>query len=89
MAQALKHSTIPTLVIKGSCDYLSWASALAYLDAFQAGQAHFVYLRGAGHNAYQDLPHEFEANVKAFLNGKPLPNEYRGTSVPADYEKGY
>jgi proline iminopeptidase len=89
VAQALKRYTIPTLVIKGSCDYLSWASALAYLDAFQAGPAHLVYLHGAGHNAYQDLPREFEANVKAFLNGEPLPNEYRGTSVPADYEKGY
>ncbi len=86
---ALRRSKIPTLVIKGACDYLTWASALDYLDAFQAGPAQLVYLRGAGHNAYQDKPHEFEMNLKAFLHGQPVPNEYIGTQVPADYEKGY
>jgi proline iminopeptidase len=85
---ALKHYKIPTLVIKGSCDYLSWASALDYLNAFQSGPAQLVYLSGAGHNAYQDKPEEFEMNLKAFLNDQPLPNQYTGRSVPADYEKG-
>lgn len=86
---ALKRYKIPTLVIKGSCDYLSWASGLEYLDAFQSGPAQLVYLSGAGHNAYQDKPEEFEMNLKAFLNEQPLPNGYSGRSVPADYEKGY
>ncbi len=89
MTQALKRYKIPTLVIKGSCDYLTWASAIDYLDAFQAGPAQLIYLSGAGHNAYQDKPHEFEMNLKAFLSGQPLPKLYIGKNVPADYEKGY
>lgn len=86
---ALKRYKIPTLVIKGSCDYMSWASALEYLDAFESGPAQLVYLSGAGHNVYQDKPEEFEMNLKAFLNGQPLPDEYTGRAVPADFEKGY
>jgi proline iminopeptidase len=85
----LTRYKIPTLVIKGSCDYLSWASALDYLDAFQAGPAQLVYLSGAGHNAYQDEPQEYESNLRAFLGGQPLPNLYHGRQVPADYERGY
>jgi proline iminopeptidase len=87
-ASLLRYS-IPTLVIKGSCDYLSWRSALAYLDAFQGGTAQMVYLRGAGHNAYQDLPDAFRANLLAFLNDQPLPDEYDSRDVPAHYEKGF
>lgn len=86
---ALKRYKIPTLVIKGSCDYMSWASALEYVDAFRSGPAQLVYLSGAGHNAYQDKPREFAMNLKAFLNEQPLPNEYTGRTVPADFEKGY
>ncbi|MBI5838855.1 MAG: alpha/beta hydrolase [Chloroflexi bacterium] len=89
ITEELKHYQIPTLVIKGSCDYLTWASALDYLDAFQEGPAQLVYLSGAGHNAYQDKPREFELNLKAFLNGQPLPDQYISRDVPADYEKGY
>ncbi len=84
----LNQYKIPTLVIKGSCDYLTWASGLEYVDAFQRGPAQLVYLSGAGHNAYQDRPDEYEANVRAFLSGRPLPNEYVGRRVPPDYEKG-
>ena len=41
---------IPTLVIKGRCDYLSWSSAQAYLNALP--DARLLYLDGSGHNAY-------------------------------------
>lgn len=86
---SLSRYAIPTLVIKGSCDYLSWRSAVAYIDAFQAGPAHMVYLRGAGHNVYQDQPNAFKANLMAFLKDQPLPDEYNDRNVPADYEKGF
>jgi proline iminopeptidase len=89
ITHVLRRYKIPTLVIKGSCDYLTWASAIVYLDAFQQGPAQLVYLSGAGHNAYRDKPHEFELSVKAFLNSQPLPNQYIDKHVPADYEKGY
>jgi len=85
----LQRHKIPTLVFKGSCDYLTWASAIDYLDAFQAGPAQLVYLSGAGHPVYQDKPREFELNLRAFLNGQPLPNQYFDQNVPADYERGY
>jgi proline iminopeptidase len=82
----LGRFTIPTLVIKGSCDYLRWDSALEYLDAFSKGPSRLVYLRRAGHNAYQDEPEGFMANVRAFLRDLPPPDEYRGRKAPEDYE---
>lgn len=79
---------IPTLVIKGSCDYLSWDSALDYLDAYSKGPSRLVYLRQAGHNSYQDRPEEFMANVRAFLRDLPPPDEYGSRTTPQDYEGG-
>lgn len=81
----LAHLAIPALVAKGSCDYLSWASGLAYLQALPNAQ--LVYLHRAGHNAYQDQPAAFLAVVRAFLTGRPLPiAPQSGMGVPADYE---
>jgi proline iminopeptidase len=75
----------PALIIKGSCDYLSWSSAAAYQQALP--HAGLVYLRGAGHNAYQDQPAAFLASVRAFLTGQPLPvAPWTSPSAPADYE---
>ena len=75
----------PALVIKGSCDYLSWSSGLAYRQALPG--ARLVYLHRAGHNAYQDQPAEFLATVRAFLAGRPLPTPpWAGEGVPGDYQ---
>src|SRR5215207_7032432 len=68
---ALAGQTIPALVIKGRCDYLSWSSAVAYLEALPDAQ--LVYLSGAGHNVYQDEPERFLSVVRAFLLDRPLP----------------
>jgi proline iminopeptidase len=82
---ALAHLATPTLVIKGSCDYLSWSSGLAYRHALPG--ARLVYLRQAGHNAYQDQPADFLAVVRAFLAGRPSPvPAWTGDGVPDDYE---
>jgi len=81
----LARNRTPALVIKGSCDYLSWASGLAYRQALP--NAELVYLHHAGHNAYQDQPALFLAVVRAFLTGRPLPiPPWTGGGVPADYE---
>lgn len=48
----LAEEEIPTLVIKGRCDYLSWSSAVVYLSALPDAQ--LLCLDGSGHNAYQD-----------------------------------
>jgi proline iminopeptidase len=81
----LAHLATPALVIKGSCDYLSWAYGVHYQQALPNAQ--LVYLRHAGHNAYQDQPAAYLAVVRAFLAGRPLPiPPWRGTGVPPDYQ---
>jgi proline iminopeptidase len=81
----LEGQSVPTLVIKGRCDYLSWSSAQEYLEALP--DAWLLYLDGSGHNAYQDEPERYMTNVRAFLLGRALPQSpYEGHRVPDDYE---
>jgi proline iminopeptidase len=76
---------IPTLVIKGRCDYLSWSSAQEYLRALP--DARLLYLDGSGHNAYQDEPDRYMAGAQAFLLSRPLPERpYEGSRPPDNYE---
>jgi proline iminopeptidase len=82
---ALSEQSIPALVLKGRCDYLSWSSAMAYLTVMT--DARLVYLTGAGHNAYQDEPERYMAAVRAFLLDQPLPDPpYTGRLPPSDFE---
>ena len=82
---ALAQQTIPALVIKGRCDYLSWSSAMAYLTALPDAQ--LVYLSEGGHNVYQDEPDRYMAAVRTFLLDQPLPEpSYAGHLPPDDYE---
>ena len=81
----LEGQSIPTLVIKGRCDYLSWSSAQEYLEALPNAQ--LLYLDGSGHNAYQDEPERYMAGVRAFLLGRPLPERpYEDGRMPEDYQ---
>jgi len=81
----LEGQSIPTLVIKGRCDYLSWSSVVAYLKALP--DAELLYLDGSGHNAYQDEPDHYMSNVRAFLLDRALPERpYQGRRMPDDYE---
>ena len=82
---ALARLPTPALVLKGSCDYLSWATAVDYRQAL--ANAELVYLHRAGHNAYQDQPAAYLAVVRAFLTSRPLPvTPWSGSGVPPDYE---
>jgi proline iminopeptidase len=82
---ALARLATPALVIKGSCDYLSWATGVDYRQALP--NAELIYLHRAGHNAYQDQSAAYLAVVRAFLAGRPLPiAPWAGSGVPADYE---
>jgi proline iminopeptidase len=82
---ALAARDVPTLVIKGRCDYLSWSSAQEYLRALP--NARLLYLDGSGHNAYQDEPERYMAGVRAFLLGRPSPERaYEGNRPPDGYE---
>jgi pimeloyl-ACP methyl ester carboxylesterase len=81
----VRELSIPTLVIKGRCDYLSWSSAQEYLNALP--NAKLLYLKDFGHNAYQDEPDRYMANVRAFLLSRPLPEHpYEGSKPPEGYE---
>jgi pimeloyl-ACP methyl ester carboxylesterase len=81
---SLSGLSTPTLVLKGSCDYLSWSSAADYRRTLP--NSTLLYLEGAGHNTYQDRPVEVLAAVQAFLTGRPLPEApYIGDAAPADY----
>jgi proline iminopeptidase len=82
---ALGRLRTPALVVKGSCDYLPWSTALDYRAAVPGAQ--LVYLRGAGHLAHGDQPASYLAIVRAFLQGKLLPiSPYTGDAVPGDYQ---
>ena len=67
----LAHLSTPALVIKGSCDYLSWATGVDYRQ--ELPNAQLVYVHHAGHNAYQDQPVAFLAVVRAFLTAATRP----------------
>lgn len=80
----LAGNTTPVLVIKGACDYQSWASAVTYRQSLPA--SHLVYLHG-GHNTYQDVPEPFLLTVRAFLTGTALPvAPLRTNQMPPDYQ---
>jgi proline iminopeptidase len=85
VAAALADTGVPALVVKGRCDYLDWASAVEYLDAFP--DSRLVYLPGAGHNLHEDDPVGLVAAVRAFLAGRPVPGALDDPSTPpADYQ---
>jgi proline iminopeptidase len=78
LVRALSGVTTRALVIKAECDYLTWASAVDYLRALP--NARLVYLHGAGHNAYQDVPD------RAFLHSAEPADATAASTRPADYQ---
>jgi len=81
---ALAGKAAPALVIKGSCDYLTWDSAVDYLRMLP--NATLAYLPDAGHNAYQDQPQRFLDDIRAFLLAGSPPDAISDTRKPANYE---
>ncbi|MBX6385655.1 MAG: alpha/beta hydrolase [Microbispora sp.] len=82
---ALNGLPTPTLIIKGSCDYLSWRSATTYRDLLP--NSRLIYVEGVGHNLYHDGNETVVAAVTAFLNHRPLPvPAYTADAPPPDYE---
>ncbi|MFP3914020.1 MAG: alpha/beta fold hydrolase [Actinomycetota bacterium] len=84
LRSSLSGLPVPTLVLKGECDYLSWTSAVEYTEILPASI--LVYMEDAGHNAYQDRPDAFLASVRAFLRGDDMiPLERHDTSMPGGF----
>lgn len=76
---------VPVLIFKGSCDYLSWSSAVQYKN--QMPRAELVYFPHAGHNLYEDSPAAALEEIRAFLSGKKLPAApLQSVSRPKGYE---
>lgn len=82
---ALTGLPTPTLIVKGSCDYLSWSSALDYRHRLP--RSRLISLPGAGHNVQQDRPATVLDTIAAFLDDRPLPiAPYRGDRPPPGYQ---
>lgn len=82
---ALRRLPVPALVVKGSCDYLTWSSATDYRDTLP--NARMIYLPGAGHRVYAERPDAFFAAVAAFLADRPVPLPLvTGSTPPPDYQ---
>jgi proline iminopeptidase len=80
---ALSGVRVPALILKGSCDYLSWASAEDYRHTLRGSR--LVYLHG-GHNLYQDQPGLVMDLIQAFLTGSDLPlPQWTRPTAPPDY----
>ena len=80
---ALSGLPVPTLIVKGSCDYLSWRSAIDYRRRLP--DATLLYLAEAGHNAHQEQPAAFLAATTTFLDGRRLPSPTTADAAPPDY----
>lgn len=81
----LRRVATPTLVIKGSCDYLSWSSAIGYMKTLP--HATLEYVRNAGHDLYADQPATVMGLMRAFLGDRQLPQApYPSLGKPSDYE---
>lgn len=81
---ALTGLPTPTLIFKGSCDYLSWHSATTYRQVLPHSE--MLYLPGAGHNTYQDQPDTVIRAIRSFLTAQPLPHApYLPTNPPDGY----
>ncbi len=82
---ALAKAAAPVMVIKGSCDYLSWSSGIGYLKAFPHSTLEYVH--NAGNDLYHDQPETVLGLIRAFLGGRTLPQQpYVGTKKPGDYQ---
>jgi proline iminopeptidase len=80
-----KNFTLPVLIAKGGCDYLSWESAEDYHRVFPNSK--LVYLSDAGHNLYQDKPDVVMDILREFLeNGTGRLQGYEGRVPPDDFQ---
>jgi len=80
-----KNFTLPVLIAKGGCDYLSWESAEDYHRVFPNSK--LVYLSDAGHNLYQDQPDAVMDILREFLaNGTGKLQGYEGRVPPDDFQ---
>ncbi|RKS68642.1 proline iminopeptidase [Actinomadura pelletieri DSM 43383] len=78
---ALRRTAVPTLILRGQCDYKNWEIAREYRDAIPG--AKLVQVPNAGHVIDAEQPELYRSTVTAFLTGRPLPlTPYTGQAPP-------
>lgn len=68
---ALRRLTVPTLVVRGECDYLPRRYASEYRSTFRSST--LIELASVGHQLSHDRPHRYLALLKDFLH-PPAPD---------------
>lgn len=71
---ALMASAVPTLVMKGECDYVPWFVAYDYARSLP--NSRMVLLRRTGHLLWAGQPEQSFHVMLAFLQDRPVPAEY-------------
>lgn len=79
----LRGLSTPTIILKGSCDYLSWSSALEYRQLITGSR--LCYVLGGGHNLLEERAVATSAMVRDFLHGGAGCTEQRPLTRPKSY----
>jgi pimeloyl-ACP methyl ester carboxylesterase len=80
--KVLEQSIVPSLVLRGECDYIDWKVTRLYRDTIP--NAKLVYIPRAGHSISGEQPEAYYQTIKAFLLDKSLPSlAYTGIDDPA------
>lgn len=82
----LASDNTPSLIMTGSCNYISWAATWQYKTTLPGST--LLYFQDAGHVIYLDQPSLYLASIQAFLLGKPLPLQPWTSPQPPDSFKG-
>ncbi|MEV0972757.1 alpha/beta hydrolase [Microtetraspora glauca] len=78
----LRGVRVPTLIMRGQCDYLKWEVTDDYRRTLP--NSTLVYIPGAGHSIANGRPDLYRDLLMAFLRDRPLPiPAYTGTTDPA------
>ncbi|MER7504928.1 alpha/beta hydrolase [Nonomuraea pusilla] len=67
----LRGVRVPTLIVRGECDYLKWDVTYEYRRILPAST--LVYVRGAGHSIANGRPDLYRDLLTTFLLDRPLP----------------
>ncbi|MFF0575835.1 alpha/beta fold hydrolase [Streptosporangium saharense] len=67
---ALRRVRVPSLVMRGECDYVAWPVTHDYRRTLP--EAKLVYLRGAGHAVERGQPRMYRSLLLDFLLDRPL-----------------
>jgi proline iminopeptidase len=71
LRRRLREVFIPTILLRGECDYVDWDVVQQYREAVPSLQAYYV--EGAGSMLHLSQPDRVRSLLLAFLNEEPMP----------------